>query len=171
MPAPAHADCSDRQTANADRGRLQVSLTAIEDDLTQQATSVLAETSVAIDRAYADVVAAMRSAHQRLTGLRDAHASRVRALTGELNTVKQELHADKIDAEAVLRCTRELDALRIEHDALVQKKTRVTSRPSWSGLRRRLRSVSACARRPGSRAVRRRARPRRTRRRTKPCPH
>ena len=54
---------------------------------------MLAETSVAIDRAYADVVAAMRSAHQRLTGLRGAHASRVRALTDELNAVKQELHS------------------------------------------------------------------------------
>ncbi|NMO53438.1 AAA family ATPase [Actinoplanes sp. TBRC 11911] len=100
---------------------LQASLTAIEDDLTRQATNVLAETSVAIDRAYADAVAAMRSAHHRLTGLRGAHTSRVRALTDELNAVKQELHADKIDADAVLRCTRELDALRIEHETLVGK--------------------------------------------------
>ena len=104
---------------------LQTSLTTTDDDLTRQAAEVLAETSTAIERAYGEIVIAMRSAHHRITHLRRTHETRVQELTEVLNQVKQELHAEQIDADAMLRCTNELDALRVEHDGLVRKQAEI----------------------------------------------
>jgi chromosome segregation protein len=104
---------------------LQASLNQTDDDLTRQAADALAETSAAIDRAFGEIVVAMRSAHSRITQLRKAHTTRARELTDVLNQVKQELHAEQIDADATLRCTSELDTLREEHEGLVRKQAEI----------------------------------------------
>ncbi|MFI1994877.1 TrlF family AAA-like ATPase [Actinoplanes sp. NPDC020271] len=98
-------------------------LIATEDDLTRQAADALAEVSTAVERAYGEIILAMRAAHHRISDLRKAHANQVQELTDVLNGIKQELHAEKIDADATLRWTSEVDTLSAERDGLIRKQT------------------------------------------------
>ncbi|MFD6716562.1 TrlF family AAA-like ATPase [Micromonospora chalcea] len=106
-----------QETIDTKRG----DLTARGDDLTGAAEKALSLATVAITTAEQKIVMALAEAREAIEGLRAEHAARVLPLADELNRIKQELHAERLDPERPLKLSSDRTSRQDQLDALDRK--------------------------------------------------
>ncbi|MER7455784.1 TrlF family AAA-like ATPase [Micromonospora sp. NPDC126480] len=96
-------------------------LTGRADDLTGVAEQALSKVTTAITTAEQQIIAALIEANETIEGLRAEHAARVLPLADELNHIKQELHAERLDPERPLKLSSDRTVLRDQLATLERK--------------------------------------------------
>jgi len=108
----------DLQDHITDRG---ADLNTRNDEIAASAAEALATVASAIAQAEKLILAALNQAGQTIGGMITAHDERVLPLADELNRIKQELHADKLDADRPLKLSDARGGYRDQLNALDRK--------------------------------------------------
>ncbi|HCU51209.1 MAG TPA: hypothetical protein DGG94_15675 [Micromonosporaceae bacterium] len=109
------------QAAASEVDEHRAGLVSQEEELTLAAGQALANAVSALSAAETQAIIALEAAEREMGALVGRHDQTVAPLADDLNRIKQELHADKLDADRVLSLSARCGPLKTKVEALDRK--------------------------------------------------